>query len=130
MDKIAQTAQIKTLFKEVVLIGLIFVAAASIVFSILQGAASIFSISIGYIMAVSSFMALVFTILNLNNADTKKATISGILGITKMLVLGMGLWFLISYKVVSPVAFLFGFSSFVAALLIESIRIKKRNLVN
>lgn len=81
------------------------------------------SIAAGFIIAMASFIVLVFVVIG-SLSGTRRALWVGILGVIKMIILGTLLWWLISRGLVEPLAFLIGFSTMVVSLVVEGIRIK------
>lgn len=81
------------------------------------------SIAAGGGIAMASFIVLAFVIVRSAGGKSGAGWVAA-LGMVKMGVLGGIIWWLMSRGIVEPLAFLGGFSTMVAALLIEGIRVK------
>lgn len=88
------------------------------------GAAAAFSVGAGAAIAMASFAVLALVLVR-TIAGGRGAGWVAALGIVKMGIIGAVLWWLLSRRVVEPLAFLGGFSTMVAALLFEGLRMKR-----
>ena len=88
------------------------------------GAEAALSVGVGAAIAMASFAVLALVLVR-TIAGGRGAGWVAALGIVKMGVIGAVLWWLLSRKVVEPLAFLGGFSTMVAALLLEGLRTKR-----
>lgn len=78
------------------------------------------SLATGLAIAAASFAILVLVVSKGMSGDTSAIGI-GLLGTIKMAAIGLLLWWLIRRGLVTPLAFLAGFSTMVAALVVEGI---------
>ena len=88
------------------------------------GAAAAFSVGAGAAIAMASFAVLALVLVR-TIAGGRGAGWVAALGIVKMGIIGAVLWWLLSRRFVEPLAFLGGFSTMVAALLFEGLRMKR-----
>ena len=88
------------------------------------GAKAALSVGVGAAIAMASFAVLALVLVH-TIAGGRGAGWVAALGIVKMGVIGAVLWWLLSRGVVEPLAFLGGFSTMVAALLLEGLRTKR-----
>ena len=88
------------------------------------GAKAALSVGVGAAIAMASFAVLALVLVR-TIAGGRGAGWVAALWIVKMGVIGAVLWWLLSRGVVEPLAFLGGFSTMVAALLLEGLRTKR-----
>lgn len=86
------------------------------------GARLAFSVGVGALMSMASFAVLALVVTRAFGGG--RAVFLGFLGLVKMAVIGIVLWWLVSQKVVEPVSFMIGFSAMVAALIVEGLKKK------
>ncbi len=99
-------------------------AAAMAVAALVMGRGQVaLSIGVGAVVAMAGFAVLAGTISGSqgNTVRWRVGLLTGI-GMIKLGVIGVVLWWLISRALVGPFSFLAGFSTMVAALIIEGLR--------
>lgn len=74
----------------------------------------------GFLIAAASFLIISMVVVRLVSHQGRSGLFAFI-GIIKMGILGVLLWWLLSVQTFNPIAFLLGFSTVVAALIFESI---------
>jgi len=111
------------------LVATLLAAAMAALALVFGQAASLISIAAGAIMAMASFVVLVVVVVRSFAIECGPAAVRrqplallAIVGCTKLMFLGAALWWLINRQLVSPLPFLAGFTSMVAALLLEGLR--------
>ena len=100
-------------------------AVAAAAAAVMSGPAAAFSVGIGAAVALASFSVLCLSASCAAGSGFGAAFVAA-LGILKMAIIGALLWWLISRGLVEPVSFLAGFTSLVAALLIEGLLAGRR----
>lgn len=92
------------------------------------------SIAAGTFVAMASFVILVAVVLRSINigsgpdaAGRRTLFLVAVIGCLKLVIIGAVLWWLISRGLVTPMAFLAGFTTMVVSLLIEGARSKRWN---
>lgn len=103
------------------LINLVILGLASGVAAIWFGKTALISVISGSAIAMASFAVLVTVVASAVGSKSKALFVAGI-GMIKMLAIGFVLWWLLSHHIVEPLAFLAGFTTMVAALLIKSVK--------
>lgn len=97
-------------------------------FAILGSKISVVSAAIGWATSVASFLALAITIVKAFARKNRMTAFWAALGILKLGVIGVVLFFLVTKKIIEPIAFLAGFSTIVAALLVQAMRMRHEGL--
>lgn len=109
------------LVRRVLLTAVVMLLAAVAAAFLLGHPGAAFSIAAGSTIAMASFAVLVMVVVR-TMAGGGTAYWIAALGMAKILVIGAVLWWLLQAKAVEPLAFLAGFSTMVAALLVEGVR--------
>jgi hypothetical protein len=117
MIQTARAFMVRTLLTAAVILG-----SASVVAALLRQVKMIFSLVIGGALAGLSFIVLVVVVSNALGRQGRSGWGVAVLGLIKMGLLGALLWWLLTRGHVHPLAFLAGFSTMVAALLIQGLR--------
>lgn len=117
MIQAARAFMVRTLLTAAVILG-----SASVVAALLRQVKMIFSLVIGGALAGLSFIVLVVVVSNALGRQGRSGWGVAVLGLIKMGLLGALLWWLLTRGHVHPLAFLAGFSTMVAALLIQGLR--------
>lgn len=107
--------------RRTLLTALILLAAAAAVAVAFGGMRIAASLAAGSGIAMASFAVLVFVIVRSASGAGGAAWVA-LLGVIKMGFLGAIIWWLLRRGLVDPLAFMGGFSTMVAALLIEGVR--------
>lgn len=110
------------------LISTALAAALVILFAIFGSKISVVSAAIGWATSVASFLALAITIVKAFARKNRMTAFWAALGILKLGVIGVVLFFLVTKKIIEPIAFLAGFSTIVAALLVQAMRMRHEGL--
>lgn len=85
---------------------------------------SVFSIAVGWLISAASFTILAIVVIQ-SFAENTKAAFIALVGIIKMCLLGLVLWWLVSHGFVEPLSLLAGFSTVVIALLVEGVGVSR-----
>ena len=122
-------AAVTSLIKKIVLTSMILAAVAAVVSLALGHSKFALSIGMGWIISVTSFSVLCITIYSAFMKNHTASIVAAVIGIAKLIILGLALWYLITKGYADPLAFMAGFGSTVLALMIEGFRMKSHGSI-
>lgn len=119
-----KASEVRVFLKHAVLTSAAIALLASALSIALGSSRMAISIASGWIISLASFVVLAITVLKAFAGRNKASSLWALLGILKLLILGVILWWLLTNGVVEPLAFLGGFSTMVLSLAISGIRFR------
>ncbi len=117
--------EVGSLVRRALVMAAVLALAAGGIAYVAYGAQTALSIVAGGGVAMASFLVLVAVVVRGTAESGRGMLLVAVIGIGKLLLLGALLWWLITRGHVAPLAFLGGFSTMVAALLIEALRLSR-----